>query len=244
MYLDKKVTVLIAAAGMGHRMELPINKQFLNIKGKTVLGMTLHAFEICPYIDDIILIIQKKERDIVQGLLKDIDMTKPYQFVIGGKERQDSIWNGLCAIDEDTDIVLTHDGARPFITQEKIKDVLDGLQNTGASVLANPVKDTIKVSSNGVIVDFTPKRDVLFAVQTPQAFYKSVIIAAYQQAIDEGYYGTDDCSLVEKSGIKVSLVKGDYANIKITVPEDLIIAESLVKEPTEILRKYGYMEDI
>ncbi|MDO5713180.1 MAG: 2-C-methyl-D-erythritol 4-phosphate cytidylyltransferase [Tissierellia bacterium] len=244
MYRNQKVTVLIAAAGMGHRMELPINKQFLNIKGQTVLGMTLNAFEICKYVDDIILIIQEKEKDIVQGILKDRAITKPYQLVIGGKERQDSIWNGICALSSDTDIVLTHDGARPFITQNKIQAVIEGVHVTGASVLGNPVKDTIKVSSNGKMVDFTPKRNVLFAVQTPQAFYKKVIIGAYQQAIDEGYYGTDDCSLVEKSGVKVALIEGDYTNIKITTPEDLLLAESLVKDPNDILRKYGYVEEV
>lgn len=244
MFLNKKVAVLIAAAGMGHRMELPINKQFLNIKGQTVLGMTIEAFESCPYIDEIILIIQEKEREIVEGILEDRSIAKSYKLVIGGKERQDSISNGLKALSKDTRIVVTHDGARPFITQQKIKEAIEGVRLTGASVLGNPVKDTIKISSDGKIVDFTPNRSVLFAVQTPQVFYRDVIFNAYRQAYDEGYYGTDDCSLVEKTGVKVHLIPGDYTNIKITTPEDLILAESLAENPVDILRKYGYEEDI
>lgn len=241
MFQGLRVTAIIAAAGMGHRMELPVNKQFLNIRGRTVLGMTLHAFFRADYVDDLIILVQEKERDIVEKILENSMETKPCRLVVGGKERQDSIYNGLKAIGN-TDIVLTHDGARPFISQDKIREAIEGVLDTGASVLGNPVKDTVKVSSDGRIVDFTPNRSVLYAVQTPQVFRKEILVRAYKQAFEEGYYGTDDCSLVEKTGVKVRLIPGDYTNIKITTPEDLILAESLVGDREDILRKYGYLE--
>ncbi|MBS5945825.1 MAG: 2-C-methyl-D-erythritol 4-phosphate cytidylyltransferase, partial [Peptoniphilus harei] len=153
-----------------------------------------------------------------------------YKIVYGGKERQDSINNGILSMPEETDIVLTHDGARPFVSVDKIDEAIENVMETGATVLANPVKDTIKVSMDGEIVDYTPNRNRLWQVQTPQVFKKEILMRAYEQAYSEGYYGTDDCSLVEKTGVKVKLIYNSYNNIKITTREDLSIANILVKK--------------
>lgn len=233
MYNSKFVTAIIAAAGMGRRMKRNINKQFLTINDKPVLAHTLRKIEKCDYIDFIVIIIKQSDIDYVGQILNIYGINKPFKIVYGGKERQDSIAHGLKNMPDETDIVITHDGARPFVSLEKIYEVIENVEFTGAATLANPVKDTIKISSNGQFVDYTPNRSVLWAVQTPQAFKTEVIKKAYRQAFDEGYYGTDDCSLVEKTGLKVKLILSDYNNIKITTPEDLVIAEAINKSHKE-----------
>lgn len=227
MYKNKFVTAIVAAAGMGKRMKRAINKQFLTIDDKPILAHTLKKIEDCEYIDFIIIIVKQPDIHYVGEILNKYGLEKSFKIVYGGKERQDSIFEGLRNIPDETEIVLTHDGARPFVAPDKICEVIESVEMTGAATLANPVKDTIKISSNGKMVDYTPNRSVLWAVQTPQVFYYDVIYNAYRQAYDEGYYGTDDCSLVEKTGKKVSLVLSDYNNIKITTPEDLVIAEAI-----------------
>lgn len=164
----------------------------------------------------------------LNGILETLKINIPYNIVYGGTERQDSIYNGLLQIPDNTKIVLTHDGARPLVKPSKIDEVIEAAFETGAATLANTVKDTIKISHNGKTVDYTPNRNELWAVQTPQVFFKEVLMSAYNQAYQEGYYGTDDCSLVEKTGRKVKLVWNDYGNLKITTPEDLILAEALI----------------
>ncbi|MBP2025934.1 2-C-methyl-D-erythritol 4-phosphate cytidylyltransferase [Peptoniphilus stercorisuis] len=227
MYNSNYVTAIVAAAGMGKRMKKAINKQFLTIKDKPILAHTLNKIEKCDYIDFIIILIKQSDINYVGQILNEYGLKKPFKIVYGGEERQDSIAHGLKNMPEETNIVITHDGARPFVSVEKINEVIEKVFLTGAATLANPVKDTIKISSNGDVVDYTPNRSVLWAVQTPQAFLIDVIKKAYKQAFDEGYYGTDDCSLVEKTGSKVKLILSDYNNIKITTPEDLIIAEAI-----------------
>lgn len=243
MYKSNFVTAIIAAAGMGSRMNMSVNKQFLSINGMPVLAHTLQKIQSCNYVDFIVIIVKKDEEDYVHNIVEKYNIIKPCKLVEGGKERQDSIYNGLLNLPIETDIVLTHDGARPFVTLEKIEKSIEAVFETGASVLANPVKDTIKVSTDGKLVEFTPKRDVLWAIQTPQVFKKDIILKAYKQAYDENYYGTDDCSLVEKTGNKVKLVLSDYNNIKITTPEDLIIAEAISKNYENSEGNYYYFQE-
>ncbi|RVU54928.1 2-C-methyl-D-erythritol 4-phosphate cytidylyltransferase [Anaerosphaera multitolerans] len=237
MYKDNYVTAIIAAAGMGKRMKNPINKQFLSINGSPVLSYTIKKIEASKYVDFILLLIKQSDIYYVSEILNKYKINKPYKIVYGGEERQDTIYNGLLNMPAETDIVLTHDGARPFVSVNKINSAIEKVFETGSCTLANPAKDTIKVSTNGKIVDYTPNRDRLWAIQTPQVFLKPIIKRAYEQAFEEGYYGTDDCSLVEKTGKKVTLILNDYNNIKITTPEDLIIAEA-------ICREYNIEEDI
>ncbi|WP_036728882.1 MULTISPECIES: 2-C-methyl-D-erythritol 4-phosphate cytidylyltransferase [Peptoniphilus] len=232
MYKDNYVTAIIAAAGMGKRMKNSLNKQFLSINDIPILAHTIKKIEFSKYIDFIILIIRRSDINYVGEIISKYGINKPFKLVYGGKERQDSIYNGLINMPDDTKIVLTHDGARPFVDVAKIDYAIESVFETGSCTLANPVKDTIKVSLNGEIVDYTPNRAELWAIQTPQVFLKNIIIGAYKQAYDEGYYGTDDCSLVEKTNRKVKLILNDYNNIKITTPEDLIIAEAINKDNT------------
>lgn len=238
MLNNKKVTMLIAAAGSGSRMQLTINKQFIPLGEQSVLSRTIQQISSSKYVDSIIVIGQEQELKLIDSFFKNIQID--YKLVVGGTTRQDSILNGLKALDEDSKIIATHDGARPFVTTQAINEVLLAVEETGASVLAHPVKDTIKFSTNGNYIAYTPERSLLWAVQTPQVFYREILEQAYKQAYDEGYQGTDDCSLVEKCGYKVKIVQGDYTNIKITTPEDLLFAEILQEEPALILKKYGY----
>lgn len=230
MYKEKFVTAIVAAAGMGKRMKMGINKQFLAIDGIPILAHTIKKIEKSNYIDFLLLIVKKTDMRYVEDIIGKYKINMKYKIVYGGKERQDSINNGLLNMPIQTDIVLTHDGARPFVSVDKIDEAIENVLDTGACVLANPVKDTIKVSTDGKLVDYTPNRDRLWQVQTPQVFKREILIKAYEQAYTEGYYGTDDCSLVEKTGVKVKLIYNSYDNIKITTREDLSIANILVKK--------------
>lgn len=223
-----EVNAIIAAAGMGKRMKSNLNKQFLEIYGEKILSHSLKKIIASKYVDSLTIIIKDTDLNYLEDILKELKLKLPYKIVFGGAERQDSIYNGLLNVPETASIVLTHDGARPLVDTEKINEVIEAVFETGAATLANRVKDTIKISSNSKTVDYTPNRDELWAVQTPQVFFKNIILKAYDQAFREGYYGTDDCSLVEKTGSKVKLVWNDYKNIKITTPEDLILAEALM----------------
>lgn len=225
-----KITALIAAAGIGNRMNYSINKQFIPINGKPLIQHTLEIFDSMEEIDKIILLIREGEDETVNAILNNMDMEHSISIVYGGNERQDSIYKGLKSVSEDTDIILTHDGARPFISKNEVLQVIEATIVHGAACLMTPMKDTVKISEDGIWSKFTPERSKLFAVQTPQAFSKDLLQKAYEQAYQEGYYGTDDCSLVEKTGHGIRLVRGSYNNIKITTQEDLLLAEVIEKK--------------
>jgi 2-C-methyl-D-erythritol 4-phosphate cytidylyltransferase len=238
MYKDHYVSVIIAAAGMSNRMGSKINKQFIAIDNKPILVHTIEKFEKCNLIDEIILVSKEEEVEYCRKeIVKKYRFKKVNNIIRGGKERQYSIYNGLLALSEKTDIVLTHDGARPFIKIEDIEKGIRGVVKYGACVIGVPVKDTIKVVEEDDIVHHTPKRSLLWSAQTPQCFWKSVIKKGYEHAINESIVGTDDSSLVEKIGHDVKMIVGSYDNIKITTPEDLIIAESLFKDKEYIYKK-------
>lgn len=224
------ITALIAAAGTGRRMKRDINKQFIPIQEKPVLMHALERFALISEINQIIILIRDGEQEAVEKIIKKVKFTQQVSITVGGQERQDSIAMGLRAMDEKTEIVLTHDGARPFVSLEEIQSIIRGAINYGACCLMTPMKDTVKISDDGSWSRVTPDRSKLFAIQTPQGFKRSILEQAYRQAYEENYYGTDDCSLVEKAGYRVRLIRGSYNNIKITTPEDLLIAEILGKE--------------
>lgn len=229
MYKGYYVSAIIAAAGMSNRMGSKVNKQFINIGNEPVLAHTLRKFESSSYIDEIILIAKESEVEYCRKeIVKKFGFKKVRKIIKGGKERQDSIYNGILALDEKADIVLTHDGARPFVKIENIEDGIKGVIDHDACVIGVPVKDTIKVVDNNSDVHHTPNRSLVWAAQTPQCFWRSIIQTGYEYAIDEEIVGTDDSSLVEKAGYDVKMIMGSYDNIKITTPEDLIIAESLL----------------
>ena len=223
-------SVIIVAAGSGKRMKSAIAKQYIELKGRTILSYTVETFEKSDNIDEIILVTSQEAIDFVtKNIVNKYQFTKVKAVVAGGAERQDSVYNGLKKVSKDTDVVLIHDGVRPFVNDSYIAKLESIAMEFGACVLGAPVKDTIKIcDSEGYIVD-TPNRSTLWLAQTPQCFKYDVIINAYEKAYKEGYTGTDDSVLVEKTGVKVKMVEGDYNNIKITTPEDLYIGEVILE---------------
>lgn len=233
MYKNKTVAVIIAAAGSGMRMGSGIPKQYMEIGGKPILTRAIEAFENNAFIDHIYVVVHPDYADYCQSQILDrFSFEKVKAVVEGGKERQDSVYRALEALEEEVDFVLVHDGARPFVEEHTINLLLETTSAHGAGVVCVPVKDTIKVAEAQVVVD-TPDRKTLYSIQTPQGFSKDLLTAAYEKAFAENYYGTDDAVLVEKLGQKVYLVKGEYHNIKITTREDLVLGETMVSENKE-----------
>lgn len=205
-------------------------KQYLPVDGRMILLHTLHVFELSPDIDEIVLVAPAEDIPMVRRVTVDSrGVSKIRHIVAGGEQRQDSIRNGLAAVGERTDIVLIHDAVRPFISGGLIRHAVREAEKHGAVSVGVPVKDTIKrVDPDGWIVE-TMNRHVLWLTQTPQAFKRSVIQEAYRRADADRFYGTDDASLVERTGIRVRMITASHANIKITTPEDLLMAEFLIR---------------
>lgn len=210
-------------------------KQFLLLGGLPVLAHTLRKFEEIPEVKEIIPIVPEDEMEhCLEKCVECQGLKKVKRVVPGGNQRQDSVYNGLRALSPDTDVVLVHDGVRPFITAGLVKELISSLAGCDGAILAVPAKDTLKEVSKDRIVRKTLDRSNCFQVQTPQAFRYRVLMDAFQKAYAEKYYGTDEASLVEKCGGKVRVVSGSYFNIKITTPEDMILAEALLmKEARE-----------
>lgn len=226
-----KYQVVIPAAGQGKRMNAGRNKQFIELDSEPIIIHTLRVFEQDPDCNGIFLVINEKERDEFTSLLAEFDIYKVRKLVKGGAERQYSVFNGLLEVENDG-VVLIHDGARPFIRKERIQKLVEIAARDGAAVLAVPVKDTVKKVVDFSVID-TVDRSSLWAVQTPQAFRLSVVLEAHNKAEQNNFLGTDDASLVEQIGHKIAVVQGDYFNIKITTPEDLIFAEAILKRERE-----------
>lgn len=222
-------TAVILAAGLGKRMQAGHNKQFIEICGQSVLTHTLTVFAQIPEIAKIVLVVRAGEEDTCQNMIPEIAESKTV-LAIGGKERQDSVHNGIRAITWECEYILIHDGARPLVTEEVIRRTLLAAQNSGAAICAVPVKDTIKQADSDGNVLATIPRESLWAVQTPQVFRADLIRRAYENAYVHNHYGTDDSSLVEYLGEKIKIVTGDYENIKITTPEDIPTAEQILQK--------------
>ncbi|MBR2852406.1 MAG: 2-C-methyl-D-erythritol 4-phosphate cytidylyltransferase, partial [Anaerotignum sp.] len=223
-------TAVIVAAGKGKRMGTDISKQFLPLCGKEILTHTVEVFEKADRIRDIVLVTGTDSLQDVQDMVWEYGWQKVISVVAGGKERQDSVWNGLQAVSEDTEIVLIHDGVRPFVTEEILDLSIETAVEMGGCAAGVPAKDTIKVCNSENIAVDTPDRSTLWQIQTPQTFRKELIVKAYEQAKAEGFLGTDDASLAENSGYSVKVIMGSYRNIKITTKEDLLIGEAFLKE--------------
>jgi len=206
---------IITAAGQGKRMGEP--KQFLELDGQTILERTLGVFNSSQAIDGIILVVNQEDIEKT----KSFNIPKLLKVVAGGRERQDSVRAGLAVLPKECELVAIHDGARPLVTSAIVDAAIKEATKSKAAIVAVPVKDTIRTSEK------TLKRDELWAVQTPQVFKKEIILEAFEKYGKEPV--TDDAMLVEKLGIPVKMVMGSYANIKITTPEDLLIAEGLLK---------------
>lgn len=221
--------VIVLAAGQGKRMKAGKNKQFIELEGKPVIIHTLSVFEADPWCSEIKLVINEKEKDIFTELLTQYPIQKVKEMVIGGEERQDSVYNGLTSL-QSAEIVLVHDGARPFISREVIHNLVEKASEDGAAIVGVPVKDTIKRVSAAGVVEQTVERSSLWSIQTPQAFRYLILKEAHEKAKTENYLGTDEASLVERINVPVHIVQGEYENFKLTTPEDLILAKAFLQK--------------
>ena len=230
-----KVIAIVPAAGLGKRFGQGTNKPFQTLGGKPLIIWSLKVLEAVGEIIEIIPVLKPEDMEAGQKLFEEEDFAKIKRIAPGGKERQDSVYSGLKRIEDTNSIVLIHDGVRPLIEPrlvgELIKYMADAIRNKedfDGIIPGVPVKDTIKETEAG-FVRKTLKRVSLWAVQTPQVFSCKKILNAYDKAEREGYYATDDAALIERYGGKIKIVMGSYTNIKITTPEDLVVAEALLK---------------
>ncbi len=226
-------TAVIVAAGKGRRMGTEISKQFLPLCGKEILAHTVEKFEKAACIRDIILVTGGDALQDVWQMAQEYGWKKIISVTEGGKERQDSVFLGLQQVPQDTEIVLIHDGVRPFVTEEILERSIAAAKETGGCVAGVPAKDTIKVCDAEGLAIATPDRSTLRQIQTPQTFRRKEILAAYEKAKADGFLGTDDASVAEYSGFPVRVIMGSYRNIKITTKEDLLIGAAFLKEETE-----------
>jgi len=224
-----KVVAIIVAAGSGKRMRHSTKKQFLSIGSKPILAYTLDAFDSIDRVDRIILVIPRGwKRYCQKEIIEKYGYRKEIEVIGGGARRQDSVACGLALVSSDYEIVIIHDGVRPFVTRRTVVESIAKARKFGACVVAVPVTDTIKMVGREGVIKRTLPREHLWRVQTPQTFRLSVIKKAYAKALKDRFYGTDDAQLVERMNRPVKVVSGDYRNIKITTREDLILAETLL----------------
>lgn len=226
-----RTLAIILAGGAGKRMGAATNKQFLLIDNKPIIVHTLQIFEDCRSIDSIYLVVNQKDLPVIQKeILEKYRFNKVTKLVIGGRLRQDSVRNGLEAIEGSCDIVVIHDGARPFVSPSFIEKGIFLMEMFDAVIPGLPARDTIKTVSKEGFVSKTLPRDSLWQVQTPQTFKHELIMKAYRDGMAKKLYGFDDATFVEHLGKKVKVIEGSPYNMKITTPEDLIIAQGIISQ--------------
>ncbi len=220
------VTAVIVAAGNSTRMG-GVNKQFLLIDGVPVLIRTLLAFEECENVNEIIIAAREEDIPRMFAMLKDYNVLKVKDIVTGGRTRQQSVFNAIRRSSPLSEYFAIHDGARPLVTAEIINKTLEAAFETQAAATGVRVKDTIKILNTDNVIEATPDRASLWAVHTPQVFNRNLYLAAVDNVINSESF-TDDCRLIEEYGHPVTMVEGSYDNIKITTPEDIVIAEAII----------------
>ena len=239
-----KTVAIILAGGAGKRLKAHMAKQYLFLNHMPVLVHTLKVFQKSKVIDNIILALPPDDLvSVWQELIDKYGLTKVTTIVAGGKKRQDSVNNGLAAINGKCDVVVIHDAVRPFVTQELIIQVVAAAKIAGAASAGVKTKDTIKETKKDNMVAATIPRQNLWLTQTPQAFKFKLLKEAFKSAYVEKFYGTDDASLVERIGKNVKMIEGSYGNIKITTQEDILIADALMKKGSEINFRNGFGYD-
>lgn len=234
---EKKIAAIVPSAGIGKRFGSDKNKAFHMLMGKPVIVWSLELLESLKNIAEIVPVFNKN--DVQEGirLIKKYGISKVKKIAMGGKERQNSVCNALNLIDEDTDIVLIHDAARPLIEKSQIEKALKQIERADGVVIGMPPKNTIKElcyktrkGKKELFVKKTLNRNSLLAVQTPQIFRCDVLVKAYKKAMRKGFYSTDDAALVEKFGGSIKIMLSSYSNIKITTPEDMETTRVLIKQ--------------
>lgn len=223
------VGAIIVAAGKGSRMGLGHNKVLAKVCGKTVIEWTLDNFINSGLVDRIVLVISPDDKEQMAEVSRQYRERIDITLVEGGKERQDSVYNGLISLGNSVGTVLIHDGARPFVDKSIIERSIANARLYGAACAGMPVKDTIKIVDQENIITSTPERRFIWSAQTPQAFKREIILDAYKRAYEKGINATDDASIAEASGYKVVMFEGSYYNIKLTSPEDMLLAELFIK---------------
>jgi len=253
-----KVAAIVVAAGASTRFGAKTKKPFFMLAGKPILVHGLEVLNRSPVINRIVLVVPASQREAVRkNIVQKYRATKVTDIVTGGKERTDSVWNGLQALEDSdfgptslklrrikfrilprkirsSDLVLINDGVRPFITEKMIRDTVRTAKKTGAAIIATKVTDTIKMANPNLVIDRTIPRDNLWCVQTPQVFKFSLLFDAYTRARKKKIKVTDDAGIMEQFGIPITLVPGPITNIKITTKEDLKIAEALLKTRSQM----------
>jgi len=222
------VSAVIVAAGKGIRMNDTVKKQYLPLAGRPVLSHTLAVFDECNLISKIFLVVSQNDFDYCRNNILPM-LNKEIQLVAGGKERQDSVYNGLIEVGGNNGIVIIHDCVRPFANKEMLKSCVKGAKKHGACIVGVPLQDTIKKISSSGDIEKTIERSNIWIAQTPQAFQYEIIRKAHENARLRGHTGTDDAFLVEQMGTPVKIIKGNKNNIKITTREDLKIAEAILQ---------------
>ena len=226
----QKVWAIIVAAGQGRRMQEPVKKQYQKVAGLPVITHTLRVFDNCTVVDEMVLCVPREDIDFCrEELIKPANPIKNITLIAGGDTRQESVFNGLQAIDSNDGIIVIHDGVRPFITPDQITACVEGALNHGACILGIPAFDTLKrVRDNDRIIE-TVDRHGIWMAQTPQAFRSDLIKRAHRHARQKGQRATDDASLLERIGIDVKIIPGSRNNLKITDQDDLRLARNLLR---------------
>lgn len=222
------VVAIVPAAGTGTRFGKGTNKPFASLANKPLILWAVETLQGLAEITEIIPVVKETDLKPCSQLFEEHKITKIRRIAPGGRERQDSVFHGLNLIKDKNAVVLVHDGVRPLIEPSVISDALKQLSGCDGVVVGVPIKDTIKEVRDGIVRN-TPDRGLLWAVQTPQIFHFQPLYDAYEKAMRGSFYTTDDSALVERNGGKIRMVHGSYTNIKVTTPEDLLIAEVFLK---------------
>jgi 2-C-methyl-D-erythritol 4-phosphate cytidylyltransferase len=227
---DRRIAALIPAAGRGRRMGGEVAKPFLRIGGREILARTLEVFETCCVIDEVWVMVAREHCALCrQAVVEHYGFHKVRGVIAGGITRQESVWRGLQRLGEGIDLVVVHDGVRPFVSKALLRETLRQAARYGAAIAAVPVKDTLKRVSKRGEVEATVSREGLWRVQTPQAFQRQMLQAAFLHAWEQGIRATDESGLIEALGQQVKIVPGVESNIKVTTPDDLLVCESLLR---------------
>ncbi|MEK6695319.1 MAG: 2-C-methyl-D-erythritol 4-phosphate cytidylyltransferase [Nitrospirota bacterium] len=224
-----KVVAVVPAGGTGKRMGAGTPKQFLMLDGVPLMLHTLRVLDRTPGVTEVVLVVPKEERDrALTEVVERYGLKKVLKVVPGGATRQESVQHGLNEVGEDVEIVVVHDAVRPFITEDRIERSIEAARKHGGAIVAVPMKDTPKQAGPDRLIQRTLNRTELWLAQTPQAFRRALVVEAYRKAAIAHVHATDDAALVERLGHKVAIVEGSWENIKITTPEDMILAEAIL----------------
>jgi len=233
---NTNVSAVIVAAGKGERIGK--KKQFIPLAGKPILYWTLEKFQKVKKIKEIILVLPKEDIWFKEKMIKG-KFTKVKKIIPGGKIRQKSVFNGLKKVNPNFSLVMIHDGVRPLVSERIIENTIKVAEKYGSAVAGLPVKETIKMVSTENLVETTLSREKIWTIQTPQVFRREIILKAHRKAKEDEFIGTDDAQLVERIGYSVKLVPGEYTNIKITTPEDLLFAQTILKTRMDTNKKFA-----